>query len=264
MLVHGGPGAPGHLGIVGQELADEFRVLEPFERRSGGAPLTVAGHVDDLARFLESRSGDNRAVVIGFSSGTILALAFAVAHLERVRAVALISSATMDRATRSEFKRRLDRRMSGSARREVRRLRDMTDLDRRLTLQSRAVMPSYFVDAITMETGDSWCDGRGHEETWRDMLRLQEMGEHPAAFAGVRVPVLMMHGKDDPHPGSEIRASLQAHIPHLEYLEFERCGHYPWLERAAREPFFDRLRQWLKGLPRDGAMRSTNERGRSP
>ncbi len=48
MLVHGGPGAPGYLAPLAQALADAYHVVEPFQRRSGGAPLTVARHVADL------------------------------------------------------------------------------------------------------------------------------------------------------------------------------------------------------------------------
>ena len=43
-----------------------------------------------------------------------------------------------------------------------------------------------------------------------------------------------------------IRASLAPYLPRLEYHEWERCGHYPWLERAVREEFFWILREWLR------------------
>ena len=42
-----------------------------------------------------------------------------------------------------------------------------------------------------------------------------------------------------------IRASLAPYLPHLDYREWDRCGHYPWLERAVREEFFSVLREWL-------------------
>jgi hypothetical protein len=31
----------------------------------------------------------------------------------------------------------------------------------------------------------------------------------------------------------------------VEYHEIQRCGHYPWLERGARDDFFATLRAWL-------------------
>ena len=68
---------------------------------------------------------------------------------------------------------------------------------------------------------------------------------YPAAFAAIHAPVLMLHGAADPHPGPMIRASLQPHLPHLEYHAWERCGHYPWLEKAVRDEFLAILHEWL-------------------
>ena len=55
----------------------------------------------------------------------------------------------------------------------------------------------------------------------------------------------MLHGAYDPHPGALIRDSLLPYLPQLEYREFARCGHYPWLERHARDEFLLELRAWL-------------------
>jgi pimeloyl-ACP methyl ester carboxylesterase len=77
------------------------------------------------------------------------------------------------------------------------------------------------------------------------MVRLQNEGVYPAAFASIKSPVLMLHGAEDPYPGQMIRASLVRYIPQLEYREWNRCGHYPWLEKAARDEFFSVLRNWL-------------------
>ena len=88
-------------------------------------------------------------------------------------------------------------------------------------------------------------DTRANQETWNDMLRLQAAGVYPAAFAAIRAPVLMLHGAYDPHPGTMIRDGLAPFIPQLEYREWERCGHYPWLEKHARDDFYRTLRAWL-------------------
>lgn len=89
------------------------------------------------------------------------------------------------------------------------------------------------------------CDARAHHETWEDMLRLQAEGVYPAAFATIRAPVLMLHGAVDPHPGRMIRTVLARHLSQLEYYEWARCGHYPWLEKAVGDEFFAVLRRWL-------------------
>lgn len=55
----------------------------------------------------------------------------------------------------------------------------------------------------------------------------------------------MIHGAADPHPGTMIRDNLVSLMPQLQYHELSRCGHYPWLERHAREEFLAVLRSWL-------------------
>jgi pimeloyl-ACP methyl ester carboxylesterase len=72
------------------------------------------------------------------------------------------------------------------------------------------------------------------------MLRMQAEGIYPAAFAAIKVPVLMI-----PLPGRLIFEGLRPDLPQLEYRECERCGHYPWLERAAADPFFALVHDWL-------------------
>jgi pimeloyl-ACP methyl ester carboxylesterase len=77
------------------------------------------------------------------------------------------------------------------------------------------------------------------------MLRLQTDGTYPAAFAAIKVPVLMVHGTFDPHPGRLILESLRPHLSQLEYRELEHCGHYPWLEKSAANIFFSIVPEWL-------------------
>ena len=88
-------------------------------------------------------------------------------------------------------------------------------------------------------------DIAAHVDTWNDMLRLQADGVLPGAFEAIESPILMLHGKYDPHPGKMIRDSLLPYLPQLEYQEFERCGHSPWMEKHARKAFFSIMCEWL-------------------
>ena len=69
-------------------------------------------------------------------------------------------------------------------------------------------------------------------------MRLQDEGMYSAKFSGIQVPILMLHGTFDPHPGRMILSSLNSYLPQIEYHEWDQCGHHPWLERAAGEDFF--------------------------
>ena len=255
LVLHGGPGAPGYMAPVARGLSKEFRVLEPFQRGSGGEPLTVGRHVSDLHEVVGSHSPGARVALVGHSWGAMLALAYAAAHPGLVTALALVGCGTFDPVARDRFRATCDQRMDNSLRRRLERLPEQEpDPDERLRAQGNLILPLYSYDLLTDDLGVEACDARAHEETWQDMVWLQEEDEYPAAFSAIDAPVIMLHGAVDPHPGQMIRASLEPYLPQIEYREWERCGHYPWLERAVRDEFFQVLCEWLArqsaaGLP---------------
>ena len=248
--IHGGPGAPGSAGALARELGRDFRAIEPLQRRSGVVPLTVERHVADLAAVAPPR-----ATLVGWSWGAMLALSFAARHPERTAAVALIGCGTYDDASRAEYSLRMEQRLGPEGRHRMRELRDRlatttdaAELDRLLAERGRLAASAQSVDPIEEDesTEDRLpVDGRGHEETWADVLRLQRDGIEPAIFDAIDAPVLMIHGDEDPHPGRATWNVLRAHISRLEYVGLPDCGHEPWRERGARQQLFDRLRGWL-------------------
>lgn len=246
LLLHGGPGAPGSIAPVARELADGFRVLEPLQRGSGEKPLTVATHIEDIDSVIGRYCNKRAPAIVGHSWGAMLALAYAAAYPEHAGPVVLIGCGTFDPVARSEMCKTIDERMSPETKRELESMPDkIPDPDARLNAMGRLLEPAYSCEPITEGEGEP-CDARAYEETWTDMLQLQESGAYPAAFVAIQTPVLMLHGAEDPHPGSMIRDSLLPSVPQLEYVELACCGHYPWREAAAREPFYATLRQWLK------------------
>lgn len=245
IVLHGGPGAPGSAASLARGLEDEFRALEPFQRRADEAPMTVARHVEDLVAVV-AHCGDPRPALVGHSWGAMLALAYAAAHPGTLASLALVGCGTFDLAARAQFRGRLDARMDADFRRQLAALDEITDPDARLSAKGALLESIYDVDALPDDADSLPADARGGAETWQDMLRLQAAGVYPAAFAAIDAPALMLHGDDDPHPGWMIHASLQAWMPHLEYVSWARCGHSPWRERGAREDFYRTLKAWLR------------------
>jgi pimeloyl-ACP methyl ester carboxylesterase len=215
IVVHGGPGAPGDATPLAAELGLSFRVLEPWQRGSGDEPLTVARHVEDLHEVVLG-CGAERPAIVGHSWGAMLALAYAAAHPCSAGPLVLVGCGTYDLASRAVLGKRRRERGTGD----------------------------YALDEAVCRPEVEF-DFRAHQETWDDELRLQAEGVHPGSFSAIRSDVLMVHGDVDPHPGLMVRDSLRPYVPQLEYRELARCGHYPWLERHARETFFRVVREWL-------------------
>lgn len=246
VVLHGGPGAPGEMAPVARELANSFRVLEPLQRGSGGEPLTVAIHVQDLREVILEHCGAERPSLVGYSWGAMLALAYAAEHPTSADPIVLAGCGTFDPVSRSRMQKIINERMTPELRDSLRRLEsEISDPDQRFRAVGKLIDSVYSVDPIPREESEEAADARGFEETWNDMLRLQREGIYPAKFAAIRSPVLMLHGSFDPHPGKMIRDSLLPYLPQLEYVELPHCGHTPWRERVARDEFFAMLRSWL-------------------
>lgn len=247
-LLHGGPGAAGYMAPMAQAMEDSFRVVEPFQRRSRpGEVLTVARHVKDLADLIRAECSNGPPAVVGHSWGAMLALAFAAAHPELAGPLVLIGCGSFDPAAREQIRQIRQQRMSPPMRERIAKLsQQVKDQDKRLAVLGRLMREVDSCDLVPEPQQGLEFDAAGHEQTWADMIRLQEAGVYPAAFAAIRQPVLMLHGACDPHPGRMIFESLRPYLPRLEYRQWERCGHYPWLERAVREDFIAALKAWLR------------------
>jgi pimeloyl-ACP methyl ester carboxylesterase len=232
------------MAAVARGLADPYRVVEPFQRGSGSERLTVARHVADLHEVINVYAKGCRPAVLGSSWGAMLALAYAAAHPSSTGPLILVGCGTFDPVARAAMQRTIDERMNDEIRARL-KYADQLDQDERLKAGAEAITPIYSYDPLTFAHEEDNVDARAHQETWDDMLRLQTEGIYPAVFAAIKVPVLMVHGTFDPLPGRLILESLRPYLPQTDYRELERCGHYPWLEKAAADTFFSHVREWL-------------------
>lgn len=249
IVLHGGPAAVGEAAPIARGLADCFRVIEPWQRGSGDQPLTVARHVADLHYVVEAHSNVVRPALVGESWGAMLALAYAAAHPVSAGPLVLIGCGTFDKLSRAKIQEILEERMDDDLRERLERLsKEFPNPADQQTKRYELTQALYTYDSIVSdheEVVEEPFDIRAHTETWNDMVRLQEEGVYPAAFSAISSPVLMLHGAYDPHPGQLIRMSLKPYLPQLEYREWERCGHSPWVERFVHDEFFAALREWL-------------------
>jgi len=253
VLLHGGPGAPGEMAPVARCLSDRFRVLEPLQRRSGVVPLTVARHVADLHEVLRGPLREGPVRLVGFSWGAMLALTYAARYPVEVERLILIGCGTFDRRGRDVYQARIAERIRPD---ETQRIRDIeaqlsTETDRRRRNELFAALGVIYeriqsCELLASESAEELpCDEANFRQTWADAVSLQEQGVQPAEFARIEGSVAMIHGCQDPHPGRLIRESLTPFIRGIQYHELLRCGHKPWIEREAKDKFYELLSRCL-------------------
>ena len=245
VAVHGGPGAAGELAPLAESLSKTFYVFEPFQRRSSLAiKLSVDDHIQDLHDLIDSL--ESKPVLMGFSWGAMLSVAYAAEYPESIAAIVLIGCGTFDKATRDTLNKNLDQRLSPE---QKKLMEKWPETDEAFARMGREIMSAYSYELNATAIPEIEADVKGFSETWADMVRLQEEGKYPGSFSAIRRPVVLIQGDSDPHPGKAIRDSLLPHIPHLEYEELRRCGHYPWLERYAKENFLSFVTGWMRSQP---------------
>ena len=246
--IHGGPGASGDMGGLAQELSKEFYVIEPWQRISGDIQVNVKQHIEDLHRLVLQHLANGKPALIGHSWGAMLALAFTSAHPETVNAVVLIGCGTFDTESRTRFKEIIEERKEPDFDQKIQQIAEKyADQSERMKEQYELISKTYDYDHIKSDTTDvEMFDFPAHKATWDDMVQQMDDGVYPQAFEKIKVPVIMLHGNYDPHPGKMTFKTLKKYMPKLEYEEFSKCGHSPWKERQAREQFFEKLKSWLK------------------
>jgi pimeloyl-ACP methyl ester carboxylesterase len=239
-VVHGGPGAPGEMEDVARELSSSAGILEPLQTED-----TVRGQVEELRAVLESK-GMMPATLIGFSWGAWLSCILAASFPQCVGKLILVSSGPFREEEAAGIMAVRLGRLGEDDRREAEQLlqrlnefssTDNASLERFGQLMSKA-------DALDPlpEHGRLLPVSQGlYRKVWSEAARLRSSGQMLRLAKEVRCPVLAIHGDYDPHPAGAIK-NLSDVFRDFRFILLEECGHRPWLERHARDKFFEVLK----------------------
>ncbi len=254
VLLHGGPGAH-HDYLYPQMLAlAESHRLITYDQRGGGksrtddqTPITWRTHVADLAAVL--REFDvQEPVLAGYSWGALLAMLYAVESsadvtMPAISRLALISPAPITREWRSQFEAELAERQRGPVIHEMRAelaasgLRD-SDMAAYRQRSFELSVAGYFADPARAESLTPFrVTARVQQSTW-DSLGDFDLRE---ALRAVLLPVLVVHGREDPIPLESAVAVADALSGDLVVLD--ACGHVPYVEQPAA--LFNAMQRFL-------------------
>jgi proline iminopeptidase len=257
LVLHGGPGAH-HDYLLPQmlRLADLAggRDLLFYDQRGGGrsktddrAPIAWRTHVDDMA-LVVGELGLDRPAVVGYSWGGLLAMLYAIAGLDAPAdapppsSLLLIDPAPITRAFRQQFEDEFARRQQGARIRALREELARSGLRERDPEQYRQrafelSVAGYFFDPdAARDLTPFRVTGRVQQSVWESLDDF----DLRAALTRVRLPALVVHGREDPIPLASSEAAASALGAELVVLD--HCGHVPYVEQpdalfAAAERF---------------------------
>ncbi len=245
-VIHGGPGAPGHMAPVARELSDHIGVLEPLQTAD-----TIDGQVEELVATLEQFSF-LQATLIGSSWGAILSYIVAARYPSLVKKLILVGSAVYEeRYAEKILETRLER-LSEQEKRKAKSLMDslgdnptISDKDGYLARLGRLFTKADAYNPITLDTEDLEVQYHIYERVWSEAVNLRRTGALLRLGSRIRCPVVAVHGDYDPNPPEGVREPLSWVVEDFRFVLLKNCGHLPWIESEAKEPFFKVLREEL-------------------
>lgn len=276
LVLHGGPGAD-HAYLLPQMLAlaspvggvGEKRDLLFYDQRGGGRsksddrePITWRTHVADLAAVAtELVPPDEPLHVVGYSWGGLLALLYLIeasrdAGIRPPASLVLLDPAPVTRAWRHEFESEFARRQQSPA---VQAMRDELaasglrerDPDAYRHRAFELSVAGYFADpANARDLTPFRVVGRVQQSVWESLGDFDLTDAMTRAFATLRVPSLVVHGRQDPIPLAS--SASVARAAGTDVVVLDDCGHVPYVEQperlfAAIEEFYAGVRGHARG-----------------
>ena len=245
-VVHGGPGAPGEMAPVARRLASGRGVLEPLQTAS-----SLEGQVQELKAVIEKYATPPLAVV-GYSWGAWLGLITASRFPALVKKLILVGSGGLEEKYAARLHEIRLSRLSEEERTEIESLIQILN-DPRAKRKKDAFMrfgtlfskaDAYDPETFDSEVVDFQVDI--FQSVWEDAAELRRSGKLLELAKRIQCPVTALHGDYDPHPAQGVQEPLSAALKDFRLILLERCGHKPWIERHAKEPFYEILENELR------------------
>lgn len=241
VLVHGGPGAAGEMASLASDLASGRGVLEPLQTAT-----SVAGQIDELKAVIES-SGNPPVILIGFSWGAWLSLMVAAEHPALVDKLILIGCGPFaEDAAAIALETRLNRLGEEERAEFISSLMilsdpDAAEKDSALARLGTLVAKTDAYDPIITDPEEIEYRGDIFQKVWEEAAEMRRTGELLARGERIKCPVVALHGDYDPHPAAGVQIPLVSALKDFHFILLKNCGHKPWIERQARDAFFQIL-----------------------
>jgi pimeloyl-ACP methyl ester carboxylesterase len=247
-VIHGGPGAPGSIAPVARELAKNRGVLEPLQTKD-----SLEGLVEELRAVLE-KSTDLPAVLIGHSWGAWLSYIVAARYPALVKKLILVGSGPFEQKYADNIEGERLTRLTEGERVETFKLIEI--INGAATGEKNKAIERYGELMAKADTYDALPPEKEPEplaaseeinrRVWAEAKELRASGELLKLGKKIACPVIAIHGDYDPHLAAGVREPLARVLKDFRFVLLEKCGHEPWLERYAKDEFYNIVENELK------------------
>ena len=248
LVIHGGPGAPGHMAPVARELSTDWGILEPLQTAT-----SLEGQVQELRAVL-LENGDLPVTLIGSSWGAMLGFIFSARYTEFVNKLILVGSAVYEEQYAARIQETRLSRLSEEDRREARSLMEtlndpaVGDKNTPMAQLGKLFTRADAYNPLTLDTEDLEVQYHIYQNVWNDAVALRSSGELLKLGKQIQCPMVAIHGDYDPHPHEGVQKPLSTILKSFKFVLLKNCGHMPWIEKEAISEFYGILQDELGGL----------------
>lgn len=238
ILIHGGPGAIGSLKSCAEELSRLTRsgILEALQSQ-----YSIAGLIEELHLQIIEYCQE-KPTLVGHSWGAWLAVLFAEKYPNICKNIVLVGCPPLADKYVEEISLRRLRNLSDEESKIFQRI-----IENRATDEDMKRIPSILKksDNYYLESGENpiadKSDNEMYNKIWNEAAKLRTNGELLTAFKNIQSKLFLIQGVYDPHPIEGVIKPLEENgIPCKTYI-LEKCGHSPFMEKYAKEKFYDIL-----------------------
>lgn len=246
LLVHGGPGGAGEMSPLARRLGARLPVIEAMQTK-----LSIDALIDELRGQIVAHT-QTPAVLVGHSWGAWLCLLFAARHPDLVARLVLVSSGVLEDRYAATMRATQSARLTETERAEMATLESLLKDPGVRDKGSLFVRFGHLFDKVENYDAEPQpqdpfeTDPAIFESVWGEAATVRTMGDLLRQAALVKCPVLAIHGDFDPSPAEGVREPLARVLTApFVFVVLRACGHTPWLEREARDAFYDLLESEL-------------------
>lgn len=238
VLLHGGPGAPGSLKPVAEELSKFLGVIEHLQTRYSINELISELH-DDLKDFKSTP-----LTFMGHSWGAWFSILYAVEYLEDVKQLILVGCPPFEKRYVPLI---MEKRLTKLSRQDKDLfLRLLNEMDSGNTSDENfKILESLLHKTENYQTINSShleFDNQMYSKIWKEAEDLRDSGTLSELLSSITVPLYAIHGDCDPHPLSGVIEPLKSRNVNFEVHKLSKCGHYPFNEKYAKDEFYNIIR----------------------
>jgi pimeloyl-ACP methyl ester carboxylesterase len=245
-VIHGGPGAPGEMAPVAEELSTAYGVLEPLQSAN-----SLDGQVSELEDVLNS-NGSLPVTLIGFSWGAMLSFILTAQCPSIVKKLILIGSSVFDGKYAENITNTRLSRLNEEERTQVLSLlatlndSNIEDKNSQLAQFGQLISKADTYDPLPHNNRLLEYQFQIYKSVWRDAEEMRHSGKLLELGTQIQCPVVAIHGDYDPHPPQGIKDPLSKILKDFRFILLPKCGHRPWTERYAKDKFYEIIKTELE------------------